>query len=63
MPIADLSQTPVSPMIFPQVADSGGYQTQIVLLSPSGGSTVTVNYFGNDGKPIIVGEAASPPVK
>ncbi len=61
MPIADLRQTPTtSPLVFPQIADSGGYQTQIILLSTAGSSTVTVDYFGNDGAPVIV-EGAEPP--
>jgi hypothetical protein len=59
MPIADLSRTPTSPLVFPQIADSDGYQTEIILLSTSGSSTVTVDYFGNDGAPVIV-EGAEP---
>ncbi|HYK88033.1 MAG TPA: PPC domain-containing protein, partial [Acidobacteriota bacterium] len=54
MPVADLSQTQVTPLIFPQIVDGGGYQTQIILLGTAGSSTNTVNYLGNDGAPIIV---------
>jgi hypothetical protein len=55
-PIADANQSPPAPVIFPQIADGGGYQTQIILLNTSGSaSTLTVGYFGNDGAPIPVG--------
>ena len=56
-PVADANQAPPDPLIFPQIADGGGYQTQIILLSTGGAaSTVTVNYLGNDGSPITVGQ-------
>jgi hypothetical protein len=55
-PIADFTQTAPNPLIFPQIADSGGYQTQIILLSTSNSSAsaVTVNYFGYNGAPIAL---------
>jgi hypothetical protein len=59
-PIADANQSPLAPLIFPQIADGGGYQTQIILLSTSGAaSTITVDYLGNDGLPIAVGQRPS----
>ncbi len=59
-PVADVNQPPPTPLIFPQVADGGGYQTQIILLSTSGAaSTVTVSYLGNDGSSIAVGRGTS----
>jgi hypothetical protein len=52
-PIADFSQAATGPLVFPQIADGGGYQTQIILLNTSSTpSTVSVNYSGNDGSPI-----------
>jgi Leucine-rich repeat (LRR) protein len=43
-PIADQNQAPPSPMIFPQIADGGGYRTQIILINTNGAAlTVTVN--------------------
>jgi hypothetical protein len=52
-PIADFNQAAMGPLVFPQIADSSGYQTQIILLNTSSApSTVTVNYLGNDGSPI-----------
>jgi hypothetical protein len=55
-PIADFNQViPGSLLYFPQIADSGGYQTQIILVSTSGApSTVTVNYFGDNGQPLAL---------
>jgi hypothetical protein len=54
-PIADFTQTAPNPLIFPQIADSGGYQTQIILISSSGAtSNVTVNYFSYNGQPLAL---------
>lgn len=55
-PIADVSQSPPSPLLFPQVADGGGYQTQVIVLSTSStASTIKIDYLGNDGSPIAIG--------
>jgi hypothetical protein len=52
-PIADFTQAVIGPLVFPQVADGGGYQTQIILLNTSSTpSTVSINYSGNDGSPL-----------
>jgi photosystem II stability/assembly factor-like uncharacterized protein len=60
-PTADANQPPPTPLVFPQIADGGGYQTQIILLSTSGGtSKETAKYLGNDGSPIAVGRPGSP---
>jgi hypothetical protein len=53
-PTADVDQLPPMPLIFPQIADGGGYQTQIILLSPGGPSTATLSFYGDDGKPLPV---------
>ena len=56
-PMADANQAPPAPLIFPQIADGAGYQTQIILLSTgSAASMLTVSYFGNDGSPIPIGQ-------
>lgn len=58
-PIADFHQAPVTPLVFPQIADGGGYQTQFIFLDTSGSaSTVTLSYSGDNGSPIFVGKAA-----
>jgi hypothetical protein len=55
-PIADANQVPSGPLLFPQIANGGGYQTQVILLSTAGAvSKVTVTYRGNDGSPIAIG--------
>ncbi|MDD5543122.1 MAG: NHL repeat-containing protein [Acidobacteriia bacterium] len=57
-PIADFNQTPVSPIVFPQIADGGGFQTQFIFLNTTGGaSSVTVNFSGDDGSPIAIGKS------
>ena len=54
-PTADLNQISANPLIFPQIADSGGYQTQIILLNTSNSSSnVTVNYFDGNGQPLAL---------
>ncbi|MBZ5554622.1 MAG: M6 family metalloprotease domain-containing protein [Acidobacteriia bacterium] len=56
LPVVDVNQPPPTPLIFPQIANGGGYQTQIILMGASGAtSTVTLSYLGNDGAPILVG--------
>jgi len=55
-PIADLNQLPPAPLVFPQIADGGGYQTQFILLNPGAvPSAVTIRYLGNDSSPIAIG--------
>jgi formylglycine-generating enzyme required for sulfatase activity len=53
-PIADVDRLPAMPVIFPQIADGGGYTTEIISLSTTGASSVTVELFGNDGSPLQV---------
>jgi hypothetical protein len=54
-PVADVNQAAPSQIIFPQIADGGGYQTQFILLSTGEASNTTINYFDNDGAPLAVG--------
>ncbi|MDD5543997.1 MAG: FG-GAP-like repeat-containing protein [Acidobacteriia bacterium] len=58
-PIADFNQTAPVPIIFPQIADGGGFQTQFIFLSGGvGASNFTLNFFGDDGSPLGVGKKA-----
>lgn len=50
-PVADLEQNAPRPLIFPQAASGAGILTQFIFLSSQGASQVTLNYFGQDGKP------------
>lgn len=57
-PVADMNQPAPSPLVFPQIADGGGYQTEFILINPSGSaSAVTLNLFGGDGTPLPVGKS------
>jgi sugar lactone lactonase YvrE len=55
-PIADMTVAAPSPIVFPQIADGGGYVTQFILIGAGGASSVTLNYYGNDGKYLPVGK-------
>ena len=55
-PIADMTKPAPAPLIFPQIVDGGGYQTQFILLNSSGaGSSTTLNFYGDNGTPLPVG--------
>jgi sugar lactone lactonase YvrE len=55
-PIADMMLGAPSPIVFPQIADGGGYVTQFILIGAGGASSMTLNYYGEDGKPLPVGK-------
>jgi hypothetical protein len=55
-PIADMNQSAPSPVVFPQIADGGGYVTQFLLLSSGDASSATINYHDDDGLPLAVGQ-------
>jgi sugar lactone lactonase YvrE len=55
-PIADLTRGAPAPVVFPQIADGGGYATQFILIGAAGASSVTLNFYGEDGKPLPVGK-------
>jgi photosystem II stability/assembly factor-like uncharacterized protein len=55
-PIADANQAVPSPVVFPQIADGGGFITQVMLVSAGSGSSTTLNFFDDDGNPLPVGK-------
>jgi hypothetical protein len=55
-PIADMTRSAPSPIVFPQIADGGGYVTQFILIGSGGASGVTLDFYGDDGKPLPVGK-------
>jgi len=55
LPIADLNEPAPSPIIFPQIADGGGYTTELILLSSGGSARTTINFLSNDGRPLSIG--------
>jgi hypothetical protein len=55
-PIADMTRGAPAPIVFPHIADGGGYVTQFILIGAGGASSVTLNFYGEDGKPLPVGK-------
>jgi hypothetical protein len=54
-PTADATRQTPAPIVFPQIAAGGGYQTEFVLLSTSGAVAATLGYLGDDGLPLSIG--------
>jgi hypothetical protein len=54
-PIADANQPAPAPIVFPQIADGGGYRTQFIFISPSGSATITVNLLDDAGSTLELG--------
>jgi hypothetical protein len=54
MPIADVNQPPSSPLIFPHIADGGGYKTEILLIGPRLAAATTVSCFDSLGAPLAI---------
>jgi hypothetical protein len=48
---------PLSPIIFPLVADGGGYITHFILLSPTTASDNTLSFYAKDGTLLDLGAA------
>jgi hypothetical protein len=55
-PTADLTQPALTPVVFQQLMDGGGYRTQFVLLSAGNASAVTLNLRSDGGTPLAVGK-------
>lgn len=54
-PVADFNQLSPTPIVFPQIADGGGYLTEIILLNTSGlPVNLKISFFGEDGLPLDV---------
>ncbi len=60
-PIADMTRPAPTPLLFPQLADGGGYRTEFILISAGGSAEATVSFLGDDGKPLAVGSGAPTP--
>jgi hypothetical protein len=54
-PVADMNQTAPFPIVFPQIADGGGYATQFIMLSASAASDTTIRYYDNAGALLAIG--------
>jgi hypothetical protein len=53
-PVADLTKPAPSPIVFPQLADGGGYTTQFILLSAGEEMRATVNLSDETGNSLAV---------
>ena len=49
-PVADVTRPAPSPVIFPQVADGGGYITQFILISANNSSSNTIFFYSEEGE-------------
>jgi len=56
-PAADLTQAAPTPIVFPQIADGGGYKTQFIFISADGTATVSVNFVADNGAALSLGQA------
>ena len=55
-PVADMTVAAPSPIVFPHIADGGGYATQFILIGTGGASSTTLNFYGEDGTLLAVGK-------
>ncbi len=55
-PIANADGSGPSPVVFPQIADGGGFVTEFILLNAGGPSKTTLSFFDNEGGQLAVGK-------
>jgi hypothetical protein len=53
-PIADMTAAAPTPIVFPHMADGGGYVSQFILVGATGATNTTLSYYGDDGSPLAV---------
>jgi len=54
LPIADAGRTASLPIVFPQIADGGGYTTELILLNAGSPVIATIKFLGETGLPLAV---------
>jgi hypothetical protein len=54
LPVADMTRPGPSPIVFPQIADGGGYEMQSILLGAAGASSTTLEFYDDAGSPLPV---------
>ncbi len=59
-PIADMARPAPSPIIFPQIADGGGYRTQFVFIGANGESSAALSIRDEEGMPLAIGNDETP---
>jgi hypothetical protein len=52
-PVADETRPAPSPIVFPQIADSGGYITDFILISAGQAASTILKYYDESGTPTI----------
>jgi hypothetical protein len=50
-PIADANQVALSPIVFPQVADGGGYVSEFILIGAGSAAKTTPGFYDETGAP------------
>ncbi len=55
-PVADVTRPAPSPIVFPQIADGGGYRSEFILISPTGEASSTLSFFDESGAPMELGD-------
>lgn len=61
LPVIDVTQSSPMPVIFPQIADGGGYLTEFILLNAGVPAITTLKFYGDEGKSLPIGNRG--PVK
>jgi YD repeat-containing protein len=55
-PVADQTRAAPFPVVFPQVADGGGFETEFILLGPVSAARTVVRFYDGLGMPLPVGK-------
>lgn len=55
-PTADLDTPAPAPIVFPQIVDGGGYQTEFILIGPAGEANATLRFFDPAGNPLALAD-------
>jgi lysyl endopeptidase len=50
-PVADANQAAPAPIVFPQIADGGGYISEFILISSGDAAGATLDYYDESGAP------------
>ncbi len=56
-PVADAKASAPAPIVFPQIAAGYGYRTEFLFLSTGAEARGFMDYFGDEGSPIFIGQA------
>jgi len=54
LPVADLTRPAAAGLVFPQIADGGGYHTEYIFISAGDASRSALFFFGDDGSSLVV---------